>query len=77
MAINVTVTPAANIAVKRKANPRILINQSETTIKNLSDLGDVDLTDLENGSFLVYNSTTQKFTATNILEIDEIDGGEF
>lgn len=77
MAINVTVTPSANIAVKRKSNPRVLINQSDSTLKNLGDLSDVDLTDLQDGSFLVYNATTQKYTATNILDLDEIDGGEF
>jgi hypothetical protein len=77
MAINVTITPTANIAVKRKSNPRILINQSDSTLKNLGDLSDVDLTNLEDGSLLIYSTSTQKFVASRILEKQEIDGGEF
>lgn len=77
MAINVTITPTANIAVKRKSNPRILINQSDTTLKNLGDLSDVDLNNLEDGSLLIYSTSTQKFVASRLLEKQEIDGGEF
>jgi hypothetical protein len=77
MAINVTITPSANIAVKRKSNPRILINQSDSTFKNLGDLVDVDLTNLEDGSLLIYDILTQKFVASRLLEKQEIDGGEF
>ena len=77
MAINVTITPAANIAVKRKSNPRILINQSDLSIKNLGDIADVDLTNLEDGSLLIYDIVTHKFVASRLLEKQEIDGGEF
>jgi hypothetical protein len=66
MAINVTITPAANIEVRRKSNPRILINQSDLSIKNLGD-----------GSLLIYDILTQKFVASRLLEKQEIDGGEF
>jgi hypothetical protein len=77
MAINVTITPAANIEVRRKSNPRILINQSDLSIKNLGDIADVDLTNLEDGSLLIYDILTQKFVASRLLEKQEIDGGEF
>jgi hypothetical protein len=77
MAINVTVNQNPNIIVKRKSDPKILINQSETTLKNIGDLSDVDLTNLEDGSLLIYNLSTQKFVASRILEKQEIDGGEF
>jgi hypothetical protein len=48
----------------------------------LKALNDVDLSNLENGFILVYDSNTNKWTATNILTPGEeqnliINGGQF
>lgn len=40
-------------------------------------LSDVDVTNLTNGSFLVYNSATAKFVAQTQLPDALIDGGEY
>lgn len=42
---------------------RVLTNAVSPPTK-LADLTDVDITQLENGSVLVYDSTTQKFVVT-------------
>jgi hypothetical protein len=44
---------------------------------NISELGDVDLTTLTTGSVLVYNSQTQKWTSTTLLNQQTIDAGEY
>ena len=43
----------------------------------LGDLTDVDTTNLQDGSVLVYNSSTTKFETTITLEKQIINGGNF
>lgn len=43
----------------------------------ISQLGDINLTTLLNGSVLVYNSGTQKWTSTTTLEDQYMNGGAF
>jgi hypothetical protein len=43
----------------------------------LSDITDVDATAKENGSVLVYKTFTSKWTATRLLEDQEMNGGHF
>jgi len=43
----------------------------------LSLLNDVDVTDLENGSLLIYNTGSSKWEANTLLEEQEINGGSF
>jgi hypothetical protein len=38
---------------------------------------DVDLQQLQDGGVLVYNSTTQRWTATNLLDRQIIESGQF
>lgn len=40
-------------------------------------LEDADMTDLVDGSVLVFRSSTQKFTATTLLNQQSVDAGEF
>ena len=70
-------------------NVKVRIGQTNATkaltsarVGNLRDLLDVDLSAVTDGSVLVYDSTSKKFTATNELtdgsEVNlTIDGGEF
>lgn len=47
-------------------------------VEKLTDIGDVDTAVLQNGSFLVFNSTTGTWMSTtslDVLNISEIDGG--
>jgi hypothetical protein len=43
----------------------------------LGNFEDIDTTVLLNGSVLVYNTTTQKWTSTITLEAQVMEGGEF
>ncbi len=50
---------------------------SGSQIHNLADLSDIDITNLVNGSLLVYSSSTNKWTATTTIDSGNIDGGHF
>lgn len=43
----------------------------------LEDMQNVDATNLQDGSLLVYNTTTSKWTATTQLNAQDMDAGEF
>jgi hypothetical protein len=42
-----------------------------------TELKDIDLSQLGSGSMLVYNTTTNKWTATNLLEQQTVECGQF
>lgn len=47
------------------------------SLETLNNVGDVDMTTKTNGSTLIYNSTTSKWTASTLLENQTMEGGEF
>lgn len=47
------------------------------TVPRLGDVGDVDTTNLVNGSVLVYRASTNKWTSTTTLDLQNMEGGEF
>lgn len=53
------------------------IRTSSFQLRRLGDLTDVDTTNLQDGSVLVYNSSTTKFETTITLEKQIINGGNF
>ena len=48
-------------------------------LDSLSLVGDIDITTNGklNGSVLVYNSTTDKWTSTTILDAQDVTGGQY
>lgn len=53
------------------------IRTSSFQSRRLADLTDVDTTNLQDGSVLVYNTSTTKFETTITLEKQIINGGNF
>ena len=47
------------------------------SVPRLGDVGDVDTTTLVNGSVLVYNQITSRWTSTTTLNAQNMEGGEF
>lgn len=47
------------------------------TVGNLSDIANVDTSNTQNGSVLVYKSVTSKWTATTTLDAQNMEGGEY
>lgn len=50
------------------------LSASDMTVTNMSD---VDATNLEDGSVLVYKTNTSKWTSTRLLDQQFMEGGEF
>lgn len=46
-------------------------------VSSIMSSADVDTTNMQEGSLLVYNMTTNKWTATNLLENVIIESGQF
>lgn len=47
------------------------------TTGNLETIPNVDSTSLEDGSVLVYKTATSKWTSTRLLDLQEMEAGEF
>ena len=47
------------------------------SVESLSAIGNVDTTTLNNGSVLVYKTTTNKWTSTTILDSQDVTGGQY
>lgn len=68
--VSATVTDTSiNLAQSDLSNPAI--------VQSMSDIGNVDTTYLNNGSVLVYKTTTNKWTSTTTLDAQNMEGGEF
>jgi hypothetical protein len=53
--------------------------QNAAVLESLGNIGDVDVATngKNNGSILVYKTTTNKWTATTTLDAQNMEGGEF
>ncbi len=60
-------------------DPKLAVSVIEgfMAIFRLGDLIDVDVTALEDGCVLVYNSSTAKWVATRVLEKQYVNAGQF
>lgn len=50
---------------------------SNSEILSMSDIRNVDTTLLEDGSVLVYQTLTNKWTSTRLLDKQNVEAGEF
>lgn len=55
----------------------VLVNQSGRVNRKLDNLLDVNTQDKIDGSFLVYDASIDTFVASNVLEEQTLDGGDF
>jgi len=60
-----------------KGATSVVVSHVQSSAGNLYGLGDVDVTGLQDGHLLVYNSTTSKWQATSTLRESLVDGGNF
>lgn len=57
--------------------PTVGIQGLSASDMSINNMGDVDATNLENGSVLVYKTQTNKWTSTRLLDLQFMEGGEF
>jgi len=74
--------------VQRQEIQNVVVDDKKATVvvtgmmpppatSSIVNSADVDLTQLQDGGVLVYNSSTQKWTATNLLEKQILEAGQF
>lgn len=74
--MKVTVNPRNNLTATKSNNKTVLVNQSGT-VKNIEELNDVDLSNKEDGSLLIYDANQNKFLASTLLDKQKVNGGHF
>jgi hypothetical protein len=52
-------------------------NSNPATVESISDIGNVDTADLNDGALLIFKTTTNKWTASTTLEAQTMEGGFF
>jgi hypothetical protein len=66
------------MALKAKINnQQDLRIRSSLTSREISKLDDVDMTGLDDGSVLVYSTASSKWEATNLLEKQTVECGQY
>jgi hypothetical protein len=87
MTNTVIVSDMSSVVVDTTANP-IVVDRKEPVVilagqmgpagrSELSQMNDVDMTGLRDGGVLIYQQSNQKWTATNTLEKQILEGGQF
>jgi len=67
MTYKISVSSSSSYSVKQQptAKFKISLTQGESEVANLADLSDVNVSGIQNGFVLSYNSSTGKFVAIN------------
>lgn len=73
------VTEKNNTVVIRTETPKVIVTgvMGPPGRSTLTTLEDVDVTTLSSGSLLVYNTETQKWTSTILLNQQIVDSGQY
>jgi hypothetical protein len=88
MTTQTVVTDKHNTVVSEKLQTQVVVQIDQPHVivtgmmgpggvSSLQGLQDVDLTNLINGALLVYNTSNQKWTATNLLEQQIVESGQY
>lgn len=79
MSTEVIVTDSNNTVVVDRQQSNVVLSGmiGPIGVTALSGLTDIDLAQLAAGSVLVYNTGTQKWTATNLLDQQIVESGQF
>mgnify|MGYP000438527480 CR=1 FL=1 len=65
-----------SIRVKVKSQDNLRI-KSSIAPSNTGELTDIDLTNLEDGSVLVYSTNSGKWKSTTVLKKQTVEGGQY
>lgn len=68
---------SSTIKARILSQRQLKIRSESFIVRNVSDLTDVNTTNLENGSLLIFNTSTNKWTASRLLDNQTIEGGHF
>jgi len=73
------VTDKGNTVVIRDESPRTIVTgiMGPPGAANLSQMPDVNISNLTTGSILVYNTQTQTWISTTLLNQQTVDSGQY
>lgn len=71
------VVTSGNTTIVKSVTVGRPVRRVSAALLNIGNLADVDTSAKVNGSVLVYNSSTEKWTATLDLENQNINGGSY
>lgn len=79
MTTQAIVTEKNNTVIIENKQPQVIIAgmigpQGVTTLEGLQN---IDISNIQNGSLLIYNVSTQKWTASNLLEQQIVESGQY
>lgn len=82
----ITTVDVTNVIVDSVSEVSVIITEGsqgpkgakgEAGVNRMNDLSDVDITNIQDGSLLVYKQQTQKWLATKDLDSQAIDAGHY
>mgnify|MGYP000131501057 CR=1 FL=1 len=75
----VTSNPAINQVVTGDNSSTVIITgmMGPAVTPSITQANDIDITNLQNGSMLVYNVSTNKWVSTRLLDQQTIEAGQF
>jgi hypothetical protein len=81
MKIKVTSSPSVKIAIPQDSQLHVatvgIQGPAGSSVSQVSLMADVDVTNLTDGSLLVYEQQSSKWKSTTLLNKQAIDAGEF
>lgn len=75
--INVSNYRISNLADPVNATDAVNLQYLNSRFSTIGAFGDVDLTNLRDGSLLIYNDATSKFEASTLLNKQDVDAGTY
>lgn len=77
MSIRVKVNNNNSLRVKTKSQDNLRIKTSTISSSNISSLSDIDVTNLQDGSVLVFSTNSGKWESTILLEKQTVECGQY
>lgn len=65
------------VSVVEESSSSVMASSTSVPQNAIESLADVDLQDLENGSLLIYKNSTSKWTASRLLDQQNLEGGYY
>jgi hypothetical protein len=65
------------VSVVEDSSSSVMASSTSVPQNAIESLADVDLQNLENGSLLIYKNSTSKWTASRLLDEQNLEGGYY
>lgn len=77
MTIKVNVNDTNSLRVKTKSQENLRIKTSTISSSSISSLSDIDISNLQDGSVLIFSTNSGKWESTILLEKQTVECGQY